>query len=634
MSTVKSTSSTSSSALSSLSAKTGMAGLVSGLDTDSLVENLTSVTRAKIAKQEQSVTKSGWKQTSYRNVSKTLKEFQNKYLDILSSTNFRSEKLYSTVAASTTSTSVSATATSDANVGSITIDSITQLAANETIKGTNAVSKPLSTTLTTAGVDGFLADITAHGSKSMKLSLDGTVKTITFDAAFVTKATADGFQSAMQDKINTAFGYKTGTTPMIDVTYSSSSDKLSITATGSQLTVNALNSDTATLIALGFTDGQTDKASVKSTLGSLPLATGLTTGVDTFKLSINSVNFEFNKTDTLSSIMSKINAGNAGVTIGYSTISDKFTLTANNSGDGDNITIKETSGNLMTALGLTGAGATVTKGKNAILKINGIETSRSSNTVTVDGVKVELLKETTDPSVISLKTDTTSLKDTIKSFVTDYNNMIDMMNGLVTEKYDKNYQPLTDEQKSSMSETEIKQWETKAKTGLLAGDTTIRSITSKMQSLMYGSAVKGGITLFNMGITSAGYTENGKLKIDEEKLTAALETKGSAIKELFTTDKTGLANQLDSIIDGAVKTSGAKGSRGSLIEIAGYESTTSDKENNITTNITQTNKTIKDLKAKLKSQETYYWNKFSALETAMSSLNNQSSMLTSFSSGS
>jgi flagellar hook-associated protein 2 len=45
------------------------------------------------------------------------------------------------------------------------------------------------------------------------------------------------------------------------------------------------------------------------------------------------------------------------------------------------------------------------------------------------------------------------------------------------------------------------------------------------------------------------------------------------------------------------------------------------------------NKTIKNLKTMLEDEEQRYWNKFTALETAMSSMNNQSSMLTSFSAG-
>ena len=150
---------------------------------------------------------------------------------------------------------------------------------------------------------------------------------------------------------------------------------------------------------------------------------------------------------------------------------------------------------------------------------------------------------------------------------------------------------------------------------------------------MYGTAVAGGISLSDLGITSAGYNENGKLKIDEAKLTTALETKGAAIQELFTTKDTGLGNKLNSVIESAVKTTGVKGSRGSLIELAGYESTLSDTENSLTKNITDANTAMTKMKASLKDEETRLWNKFTSLETSLQRLNTQSSMLTQFSSG-
>ena len=134
----------STSALSSLSAKTGMAGLVSGLDTDSLVESLTSASRAKITKSQQKVQTMEWKQAAYRNVSKTLKEFQSKYLDVLSKTNFRSASFYNTISSSTASTKISVSSTSAASAGNITIDKITQLATNQTVTGAAKASKPLS----------------------------------------------------------------------------------------------------------------------------------------------------------------------------------------------------------------------------------------------------------------------------------------------------------------------------------------------------------------------------------------------------------------------------------------------------------------------------------------------------------
>jgi len=155
-----------------------------------------------------------------------------------------------------------------------------------------------------------------------------------------------------------------------------------------------------------------------------------------------------------------------------------------------------------------------------------------------------------------------------------------------------------------------------------------------MQSMMYGSSVTGGISLYDLGITSAGYNENGKLVVDETKLKAALETKGSAIKDLFSQQDTGLANKLNDIILKATTTSGGQGKRGSLIEVAGYESTISDIENNITKNIDAENKTKIKLETRLKAEETRYWAQFTAMETALSRLNSQSAMLTQFSTGS
>jgi flagellar hook-associated protein 2 len=331
--------------------------------------------------------------------------------------------------------------------------------------------------------------------------------------------------------------------------------------------------------------------------------------------------------------MSKVNSADAGVTMAYSSITDKFTLTSKVSGMGDNIQVTESSGNLMESLGLTGGGSSKIDGKNAELIVNNQSIVRTSNSIEVDGVKIELLEKSDEAITISSKTDSTSLKDTIKSFVTDYNNMIEMMNKLAKENADSNFPPLTEEQKADMSEKEVENWEKKAKIGLLQNDSILKGIASKMQSMIYGSAVSGGISLYDMGITSAGYSENGKLKIDEAKLTTALETKGSAIQQLFTTEKTGIAQQLNEIINGATKTSGAKGSRGSLIEMAGYESTLSDTENTITVSVTKTNKSIAELRTKLKTEETYYWGKFSALETALQQLNSQSSILAQFSSG-
>ena len=616
---------------SSLLAKTGMGGLVSGLDTDSLVESLTSSNRGKIDKEQQNIQRLEWKQTAYRDVSKALKEFQSKYLDVLSTTNFRSQALYNTIAASTTSSKLAVSTTSGAAAGTIKISNVTQLATNQTISTAAGASKPL-TGETDADVPGLLSDIENNGSTSFFMRLDGKVRTVTLDAVFKTDVTNHGFETAMQNKMDSIFGKKSDNSSIVNVSYDEITKKLGFSASGSQLTINGAP---GTLSKLGMTDDQTDRVTVSKTLGDLRSSLNTSLTGDDFNFSINGKNFSFKSTDSLAAVMSKVNNGGAGVTMAYSSITDKFSLTAKETGSGENITLIEKDGNLMEALGL-GAGAYKEAGLNAELEINGVAVTRASNNIEVNGVKIELKEKTAvnEELVINMSTNTTDLKETIKNFVTDYNNLIDMMNGLVKEKADKAFTPLTEAQKNEMKDKEVENWEKKAKVGLLQNDNAIKTITSKMQSMIYGSAIKGGITLFNMGITTTGYTENGKLKIDEEKLQSALETRGDEIKELFTTEKTGLANQFNTIIDSAVKTSGEKGKRGSLIELAGYESTLSDTENRITETITRTNKSITKLKEMLKTQEKYYWGKFSALETAMQQLNSQSAMITSFGSSS
>ncbi|MBR0597510.1 flagellar filament capping protein FliD [Sinanaerobacter chloroacetimidivorans] len=631
--------STSSSTLSSLSAKTGLGGLVSGMDIDELVENMTATSREKILKQQQSVQKLEWKQIGYRSVSSALKKFQSSYLDVLSSTNFRSASFFNTVAVTSSSTAVTASSTSSASTGTMTINSIKQLATYQTVKGPALISKGLTGSLATETAGTLTsADIQSLASsldgKSLYVSLDGKTKVITFDMSSIDgTSTAGDLQQAFQATLDTAFGTYTnssGETKSV-ITASIVNDQLTFSSPGSTATVYGIGDDTSVLNALGFSFAQSNKLSSHAMIGDLPLSTELASQ-DTYTFSINSVEFSVSKYDTLESVMSRINSSKAGVTISYSSITDQFTMTSKTSGSGDNIVINEDAGGLMHAFGLTGDDAAMTYGKNAILSVNGEEIVRSSNSITIDGVNIELNNTTDEAVTLTMKTDTTSLMNSIKKFVEDYNSMVDLINGLVKEKVYSDYAPLSDKQKDEMSETEITKWEEKAKSGLLRGDSILKGISSKMNLLMTGLTVNG-TSLYSMGITSAGYTENGKLQIDEEKLKTALETKGTEIRELFASTN-GISNQLNSIINDAIKTSGPQGTRGSLIEAAGMESTMSDTENNITEKIERTNKYITTLQTRLTNEESRLWKKFTAMETALQQLNTQSSILTQFSSGS
>lgn len=620
--------------VNTLSAKTGIGGLVSGMDIDELVFNMTATSRSKITKQQQKIQKLEWKQTAYRSTAKALKEFQSKYLDVLSPTNFRSSGFFNTVKASSSSTAVSVSSTSSSVEGTVIIDSIAQLATKQTARSSVPATKAFSGTLSTTDMTALMADISGQ---TIGLQLDGSLKTITFDSSFAdslgSEPTEADFAAALQTAVDNAFSIKDVNDRVIGV--SVHEGVLSFTAVGSQLSVKAIGGDEEILSNLGLVAEQSNFLSSSKSVKDLGFATALEP-LDTFKFTINSVAFEFSSDDSLSTIMNRVNSSDANVTLSYSSISDKFTLTSNTTGIGENILIEETEGNLMSAFGLTAdAGAEMEYGKNAVLYYNGTKIIRSSNRFQIDGIDIELMSTTeigADPINITMKSDSGALVEPIKQFVEDYNAMIDLINGLVKEKVYTDYPPLTDEQKEEMTDTQIKNWEEKAKSGLLRGDQALISIASKLHTAIISPIEASGISLNELGITSAGYTENGKLKIDEVKLNKALAEKPFEIRELFASDD-GIGTKVNNIITDAIRTTGPKGTRGTLTEIAGIDLTTSDTENNITDTISRTNKTIDSLTTRLTKEETRLWRQFTTMETVLQQLNTQSSIIAQFYTG-
>lgn len=626
----------STSTVSPLIGKSGVGGLVSGLDTDDLVLNMTAGTTAKVTKEEQNLQQLEWKQDAYRSVSKTFKEFQSKYMDVLSPTDFRKASLFNTTVANTASSKITASATSAAGSGKITINEISQLATNQKVTSGQGVSTPLGGALDLDGSGSEYQNLASslEGS-SLLLTIDGQTKTLSFDAAFASGVTdADSFKAAMQGKVDEVFGKRNETEPLIKVDLDPTGKNISFSAEGSQLTAMALNSATEVLDKIGLAHGQTDKMSLAAKLENQPNKEALSG--DSFKFKINDVDFSFSKSDSLATVMNRINGSSAGVNLSYSAIEDKFSMTATTSGASNNINVSQQVGNLLDVFGLTeSAGATNVAGQNAILKVNGTEIVRTSNAFEVEGVSVKLV-ETTDVGEaieINLNQDVSSLSEMVTTFVEDYNNMITTINKMTKEEKNSKFPPLTEAQKDDMTEKQIEKWEEKAKSGLLQNDNLIRGITSSMQSLMYSSAVPGGLTLFSLGIESAGYGENGKLKIDTDKLEAGLKNNPGGVQELFANAETGLANKMNTIINNATKTSGARGSRGSLIEVAGYDDTMSSTENTINDKMKLSNENIVKLKEMLKNEQTRLWSKFTALETTMQRLNMQSAMIMDFGGG-
>ena len=298
------------------------------------------------------------------------------------------------------------------------------------------------------------------------------------------------------------------------------------------------------------------------------------------------------------------------------------------------------------------------QGKDAIVSVRYagsddiVELHRDSNTFTVDGLTIgvkgtfgeyntngKLVVDEDEAVEISADVDVDKLMDTIKSFVADYNEIVDMVNTELTTKHEKDYTPLSSEQKSELSDDEIEKWEAKAKSGLLYGDSDLRSLSMDLRTV----ATSYVWQLEQVGINvSSSYTDNGKLSIDETKLRSALEADPEKVQNLFTATAgedadgnpvyNGVATNLKSVMDKYVKTLGSQETKGILIRKAGSKSSALSMTNNTYYDQLQSiEKLIDSLNDRLKTERDRYVKQFTSLETLISQMNSQSSYLSSMS---
>ena len=375
--------------------------------------------------------------------------------------------------------------------------------------------------------------------------------------------------------------------------------------------------------------------STLSDLGFKPEADG------TYKLNINGTEISLDKKSTISSMMSAVNKSAAGVTMTYSSLTNSFTLESKELGGAGKVEVGDTS--LGRSLGLVDDNGTVgaSEGQNAIFEINGQEVYLNDNTYTLDGNTFTFNDNMTigETYTVNIAKDSTTVKDALKKFVESYNKLIDDVYGYIGKSPAKDddgntYEPLTDAEKEEMSEDEITKWEEKAKQGVLYNDSTVSTVMSQMRSALYTSVTlddgsKFGI--YNLGIkTSSEWSEHGKLQIDENAFDKAFENNEDAIIKLFTDSDTGMMKKLNSVIDGAVKSSGAANTRGTLVRKAGKADSSVTTDSTIYKEMVKMQDRLKELQDRYDTKEEYWWKVFTNMETAMADLNSQTSYISSY----
>lgn len=644
-------------------------GIASGLDTENIVKQLMQAEKAPLNRLFQNKTLLEWRRDNYRDITNTLRAFRDQFMDILKpATNMRSLSAYKQFAVTSSNSSVvTATANADAVTGEHKITQVKSLATAANVVSAGTVTAPLQGTAAAA------LDFTG-GNNAFNMTVDGVTKTInlrTSSAYSNVNDLATNGADGIQELVNAAFGAGKVTVSADGVT-----GKISFFSTmgTNKITLSNAAPNNA-LTSLGFSSGASNRINLNSTLETLAssFAAGITfDGSNNVTFKINNVDFSFNKSKTLNEVISAINSSSAGVEIKYSELTDKFTISSKVLGSGDNLTITNTGGTLFgaaSAIKVPSVGnitsttnGTVNAGSDAELTLDGNVIRRNSNTFTVDGVTYVLNGTYNDPIdplnpdiKLSVSQDTDAIFENIKNFVGQYNELIGKINGELEEKYDRNYLPLTDEQKSTMKDADIKLWEDKAKTGLLRNDGILQNAVDQMRRAIYDSItdVASGIT--SIGITTSNnYKDRGKLIIDETQLREAIQNNPDQVQNVFSktssidyspnltnADRTqryneeGIVNRLYDIIQDNIRTTrNASGQKGYLLEKAGVIGDLSEYDNSIEDEISAKEKSILSMQEKIAAKEEYYYQIFANLERMISQMSSQSQWLSQqFSSG-
>lgn len=687
-------------------------GLASGLDTESLINDLMRVQRVPIDKLSQKKQTLEWQRDSYRDINLKLASFRDMTLNMRLQSSFLSK-----ITTSSNSNKVTATADSTAGNGSYTLSAVSRLATSATNASAGRITstgEKLDTTkslysqkdifenssfdwksteqsineeitVKKAGTEFSLQKLGKHNIEQMDSvtvgtdnyqvvtsldDLDASQKQVFVDEktgkmTFSQQIPADSkieVEYSMVQKDTISVGSATKEVQLSQIGITEFEDSITFTWDKKDAAGNIIKDtngdpikETKTFTAgtdvnnLAEDQFYLDKETGKITFGS-DLQAGAKAEVSYdhqyFEFSMSTYNetgevsqtFTFDARDSLTTVIDKVNKSSLGVNMFYDQHSDKVTIARtstgdfNQSGDGKEISFNG-SPFLNNVLKLDSNNEK--GGENAKFTLNGLETERTSNTFTVNGVSFTL-KDTFDavngdsPVTISINNDTDKAVEKIKEFVEKYNELIDNIQGQLSEEKYRDYAPLTSEQREAMSEKDIELWEEKAKSGLLRSDQQLSSLLSNMRMNFY-TPLEGATSEYNqlsaIGITTTkNYLEGGKLEINEDKLKEALENDAEGVFNLFAADgdtlgEQGISRRLRDTVTQSIDALTLKAGNGMK----------TNSQFTIGKNLDDINNRITELESKLADKEQRYWSQFATMETQMQKMNEQMNyMLTQF----
>jgi flagellar hook-associated protein 2 len=428
-----------------------------------------------------------------------------------------------------------------------------------------------------------------------------TVKagTFTVDGRQIAIAVTDSLGQVFQ-KISDA------TQGKVTASYGAATDKITLASSdGSEVELGTVTDTSNFLQAMRLANNTTGLVSSSSALGitdsngflaNAHLRAGIT-AVDpegNGSFTINGVSLSYNvNTDSLKTVLRRINASAAGVTATYDSVNDRVVLTNNSTGD-VGIAANEASGGLLDALGLTVA-STLQHGQNAVFSVNGGDTiSSASNTLDatalgITGLTAKVASETTQ--TITVGVDATSMKAVIQNFIDQYNRL---------------QSSIDDQTKTSIDSNG------KVTTSILSDNREVQNLASALRTRVFASVpgLSGTVKrLENLGID---FDSTGQLSIkDSAKLDNALSNNSADVAAFFSTTTTGFSANIYGYL-GTVLSSG-----GGL----------SVMNNNLVAQDNSIEKQIAALQAQLDNERETLTVAFEAMQSAQTTFQTQSKYL-------
>jgi flagellar hook-associated protein 2 len=551
-----------------------VAGLASGTNWTTTVEELANAERAPETQWEAQQTKLQSQNNAYTTISGDLATLQTDVETL------QDPSLYQGTTATSSDTSIaSATSEAGATLGSFTFD-ITQLATASQLNGATGISQ----SLVPSGGDPGTVTI---GSANFATPV--TAGTFTINGQQVTVAATDTLQDVF-DNIATA------TNNAVTASYNSTSDE--ITLSSSSPIVLGSETDTSNFLqSAGLYNSSTSSDTITSNtaLGTVQLNSDMTSaglgtavsdgGAGNGAFTINGVTINYNSsTDSLNDVLSRINNSSAGVTASYNNLTNNFVLTNSTTG-AIGITAQDVTGNFLAATGLSGG--TLSEGSNLLYTVNGNSTQlvSQSNTITsassgINGLTVTPVQK--GSTTVSVSSNTAAITTAINQFITDYNTV---------ESYISTQQAVT----TSSSGTTTP--------GTLTGDLTANGIANDLRDNTNQPVpgLSGAIQMLSdLGIQTNG--QNNTISLSSPStLSAALTSNLSGVQSFFS-GASGWGTQLNNWLNA---TTGSGGT------VPNQQATLTQQNTNITTQIS-------NLETKISSDSAKWTSEFEAMEVAES----------------